>query len=125
MYDRSAKGIDSNTWEGLMKEITKAELEATIKSAEGKKAPGYDGVTINLIKLLMEEPGPLGEILTILVNTAFSLRRLTTLMAESCHHNDSQERGRELDVEGERHAPYICAPRVWQDCVQDPRHSCG
>ena len=54
-----------------MRDITREELDATIKSAEGKKAPGYDGVTIDLIKLLMEEPGPLCEILTILINVAF------------------------------------------------------
>jgi hypothetical protein len=46
-------------------------------------------------------------------------------MAESCHHNDSQkERGREMDGKGEGHAPHICAPRVWQNRVQNPCHSC-
>ena len=51
MYNRSAKGIDSSTWDGLMRDTTVEKLETMIKSAEGQKAPGYDGVTIDLIKL--------------------------------------------------------------------------
>jgi len=54
-----------------MRDTTVEELETMIKSAEGQKAPGYDGVTIDLIKLLIEEPGPLRELLTTLINVAF------------------------------------------------------
>jgi hypothetical protein len=71
MYNRSAKGIDSNTWKGLMNEISIEELETIIKTAEGNKAPGYDGITIDLLKLLLEDEGPLLEILTTLINVAF------------------------------------------------------
>ena len=65
------EGLDSSTWDGLMRDTTVEELETMIKSAEGQKAPGYDGVTIDLIKLLIEEPGPLRELLTTLINVAF------------------------------------------------------
>src|SRR2546421_3799740 len=71
MYDRKAKGIAAETWNGLMNDISTDELRETIEQLESDKAPGYDGVSIDLIKLLTqsEESASL-ETLTELMNVA-------------------------------------------------------
>ena len=71
MYDRKAKGISAETWSGLMKDISTDELRETIAQLESDKAPGYDGVSIDLIKLLTQsEEGASLETLTELMNVA-------------------------------------------------------
>src|SRR5579864_3323446 len=54
MYDRKAKGIAAETWNGLMNDISTDERRETIAQLESDKAPGYDGVSIDLIKLLTQ-----------------------------------------------------------------------
>ena len=52
MYSRNSKGIAAKTWDNLMQPVTKEELLQTIKEMDKNKAPGYDGVSIDLLKLL-------------------------------------------------------------------------
>ena len=69
MYSRNAKGIKQEIWKELMRPVTKSEMLQTIKGIPRDKAAGYDGVNINLIKLLAEDQ--LLDILVILTNIAF------------------------------------------------------
>ena len=69
MYSRNAKGIKQEIWKELMRPVTKSEMLQTIKGIPRDKAAGYDGVDINLIKLLAEDQ--LLDILVILTNIAF------------------------------------------------------
>ena len=56
-----------------MREPSMAEICETIKKIPKDKAAGYDGVEINIIKLLtQEEDSPLRTILHHLINAAFS-----------------------------------------------------
>ena len=72
MYNRSAKNIPSHTWSDLMMEPSIGEILTTIKKIPDKAA-GYDGVEINLIKLLTEEKdSPLTIILSRLFKVAFT-----------------------------------------------------
>ena len=74
MYNRNAKRIEEKTWEKLMETVGWKEIFSTIMTSESGKAAGYDGVSSDLIRLLTEdskdEPTPLLEILTLLVNIA-------------------------------------------------------
>ena len=71
MYDRKAKGITADVWSGLMKDITVPELRATITKMEGNKAPGYDGASIDLIKMLsLSEESAILQTLADLINAA-------------------------------------------------------
>jgi len=73
MYSRSAKNIPSHTWSDLMMEPSIGEILTTIKKIPADKAAGYDGVEINLIKLLTEEEdSPLTIILSRLFKVAFT-----------------------------------------------------
>jgi hypothetical protein len=75
MYERNAKGIDGDMWTTLMKPTNWNEVREVISESEKEKAAGYDGVCIDLIKLLTEdstnEPSPLLSLLTSLINIAF------------------------------------------------------
>jgi hypothetical protein len=53
MYNRKSRNISDNTWANLMKEPSTSEILETIKKIPNDKAAGYDGVEINLIKLLV------------------------------------------------------------------------
>ena len=53
-----------------MAPTSKQELLSTIQSIPSDKAAGYDGIDINLIKMLIEDDGPLVEILLTLINVA-------------------------------------------------------
>ena len=75
-YSRDAKGIHSDTWDGLMACTNREELWALLRGAEGEKAPGHDGVGIDLLKIgigtFMEhapEECALLSVLVCLVNT--------------------------------------------------------
>ena len=71
MYDRKAKGIEAQMWSSLMKEISASELREMISKSESDKAPGYDGTSIGLIKLLtLSEETAILETLTELINAA-------------------------------------------------------
>ena len=73
MYDRSAKNIPSHTLSNLMTNPSTAEILTTISKIPMDKAAGYDGVNINLIKLLTEkEDSPLTRILARLFKVAFT-----------------------------------------------------
>jgi len=73
MYDRSAKNIPNHTWSNLMTEPSIAEILTTINKIPADKAAGYDGVDINLIKLLTEkEDSPLIKILSCLFKVVFT-----------------------------------------------------
>lgn len=76
MYDRKAKNIEPETWQGLMDPVSPAELLDTIKKCGKGKAAGYDGVSIDLISILTEDGPPEKNIcLTILawlVSQAFA-----------------------------------------------------
>ena len=73
MYDRTAKNIPDLTWQNLMNPPSLPELLKTIKQIPKDKAAGYDGVEINLIKLLAEdEKSPLVIILLSLFEVAFT-----------------------------------------------------
>jgi len=75
MYDRKTKNISDETWMNLMKEPSASELLKTIKQIPRDKAAGYDGVEINLIKLLTEDgESPLVTIL-LLFKIAFTVGR--------------------------------------------------
>lgn len=52
MYSRKAKDIDGSVWEDLLKPTSILELSKTITAVPAGKAPGYDGVSIDLLKLL-------------------------------------------------------------------------
>jgi exonuclease III len=72
MYCRHAKGIQSETWAGLMERVSSQELRETIQDMDKHKAPGYDGVNSDLVKLLTlssENEAILGSLLD-LVNEA-------------------------------------------------------
>ena len=71
MYNRKAKGITADVWNGLMRDITISEIRDTIAKMDGNKAPGYDGTSIDLIKMLtLSEERAILETLTDLVNAA-------------------------------------------------------
>jgi hypothetical protein len=70
MYSRKAKGISADTWSGLMKDISISEIRETISKMEGDKAPGYDGVSIDLVKVLtLSEETCILDTIVELVNT--------------------------------------------------------
>ena len=94
MYDRKTKNISDHTWMNLMKEPSASELLKTIKQIPRDKAAGYDGVEINLIKLLTEDvESPLVTILLLLFKIAF-----TVVLEEIRDYNDSKKkRGWVLD----------------------------
>ena len=67
IYNRNAKNIPDQTWRDLLKNPSRLEIRETINKIPKDKAAGYDGVDINLIKLLtQEENSPLMEILLYL-----------------------------------------------------------
>src|ERR1044072_4269282 len=73
MYSHSAKNIPNHTWSNLMIEPSMPEILTTIKKIPTDKAAGYDGVEINLIKMLTEEEdSPLTKILLHLFKVAFT-----------------------------------------------------
>src|SRR6202044_704095 len=72
-YNRKAKNIPSHTWQDLTKGPSPSEV-LEIKKIPHDKAAGYDGVEINLIKLLVEgDETPLTTILVSLFKTAFTV----------------------------------------------------
>lgn len=80
MYSRKAKGIGAQVWNNLMKEVTEREVLDIISAAEPGKAAGYDGVSIDLIKILCHNTEKFPHFLkalTFLIN--FSLRAGTPL----------------------------------------------
>ena len=73
MYNRKAKNIPDHTWTNLMKEPSTSEILETIKKIPNDKAAGYDGVEINLIKLLVaKEDSALRTTLLHLFKVAFT-----------------------------------------------------
>ena len=73
MYDRKAKNIPSHIWQDLIREPPPSEILEVIKKIPNDKAAGYDGVEINLIKLLVEgDETPLTTILVSLLKVAFT-----------------------------------------------------
>jgi hypothetical protein len=73
MYNRKAKNIPDSVWEGLMKEPSIEEILKTIKGIPNDKAAGYDGIDINIIKLLAEdETSPLTRLLQYFFKVAFT-----------------------------------------------------
>ena len=53
MYDRSAKGIPCAVWGDLMVPVTPRELFDAIAKVPAGKAPGHDGVSIDLLKVVV------------------------------------------------------------------------
>ena len=74
MYNRQAKGINQNTWEGLMRPADWKEIRSVIASNGSNKSAGWDGVNCDLVDLHSEDskeiPSPFLEILTYLINVA-------------------------------------------------------
>lgn len=80
MFARTEKGIKSEVWKGLMKEVTEEEVLKTVLEADSGKSAGYDGVSIDLLKLLFERTQKYPNVLkalTFLIN--FSVRKGTPL----------------------------------------------
>ena len=97
MYNRKAKGITADVWNGLMRDITISEIRDTIAKMDGNKAPGYDGTSIDLIKMLtLSEERAILETLTDLVNAAIRKGE-----SRGDHIHDSEEKaGRVVHLEG-------------------------
>ena len=76
MYDRKAKGINSEVWSDIMLPTSPVELLSAIRESGKEKAAGYDGVSIDLISILADEGPPENnhclQILTWLINKAFA-----------------------------------------------------
>ena len=74
MYDRNAKSIAPEVWKDLMAPTNWRELLQIILHSEKEKAAGVDGVSCDLVRLLVEdstdEPTPLLRILVLLTNEA-------------------------------------------------------
>lgn len=74
MYSREAKGIPSSTWDGLMSDTDRNYVHAVLREADGEKAPGHDGGSIDLLKiaggahLSLAPSGPAAHCLDIMVN---------------------------------------------------------
>jgi len=72
MYNRNAKNIPSDVWADLMMPTDWKELLEVIQSTGSNKAAGIDGVSSDLVKLLVEDsvsqPTALLKILVILIN---------------------------------------------------------
>lgn len=81
MYNRKAKGIDSKVWSELMNPTSATEVRTIIQGSAKDKSAGYDGVSIDLIAMLIEdgeaETNPCLCLLVRLINIA--LRRGETL----------------------------------------------
>ena len=72
MYSRTSKNISSEVWKDLMKPTSWKELLEVILQSEKEKAAGIDGVSCDLVRLLVEdsieEPTPLLKILVTILN---------------------------------------------------------
>ena len=56
MYSRDPRINPDEEWDKLMRTCDANELLETLAETEGRKAPGYDGITIDLLKLLASTP---------------------------------------------------------------------
>jgi hypothetical protein len=76
MYSRDAKGIRAETWSSLMAPTEWKEVLNTIKEGEKHKAAGWDGMSTDLVRLLVEDadgaPTPFLLMMTDLINFAIT-----------------------------------------------------
>ena len=75
MYARDP-GIDpERQWDALMRACDAAELLDTLTESQGHKSPGFDGITIDALKLIADKPSsPALLFLVSLVNACLRTR---------------------------------------------------
>lgn len=106
MYARTAKGIQSDVWKGLMSPCSEEEVLCLIREAEPHKAAGYDGLSIDLLKILVSSPKYVNTLkaLTFLVNFALrhgpllSWKRVVITLIPKAENSENPEDLRPISV---------------------------
>jgi hypothetical protein len=91
IYSREAKGIDETTFEQIMDNVTPEQVYKQIRNTCGEKSAGIDGVSIDLLKLLvrndlLKRPKSQGSststllLLTEIINASFACGQVCEIL---------------------------------------------